>query len=700
MRETGCGEHSHHGAAGTRGRLRSRLARDPAIALVLAAAASLGAVSDTGARGPTADVAAAQSAAGDAAILRLFLDGPASAWKGTHLSVTMRAASGTGTIASRTLDAPEPPGARVVIPTTGLPPGAYALDVLLKDTDGVVRLQRTVRVPVLAALPDSARVVTVRPGDAMLMVRGRPFFPLGLFEAPASDDGLDRLARAGFNLCPLPPGATAGLGASLERLRAHGLEGFFDTGELLDLSTGAKDKGASLARLAAEAGSSPQFLFWLGPDEPVWNHRNVDRCFDGYLTLRTLDPYHPVYTNHAPRNTLAELARWNSGTDIAGVDVYPVPEPQVHSDQPDRTIAVVGAECDKCRETVAGEKPVFMVLQGFGWAELDAAPGRPVAAKLPTFEQSRFMAYDAIVHGANGLLWWGTDRTEKPSAFWNDLRSLVSELSALEGVLASPRAPDAIGASLISPGRGVRVATKRMTEGTFVFAVNETPDSLVAALRVPGFVGSSVRRLFEGGRLPVASGTVRVPLAGHGVAVLGDAEAFADRRADFSAEPRVPAASHPSPADAANLLANPGFESDRTGDGKPDNWQPSVPLATTLSPDAHTGRFALALAPAAGTPAPLAVQRGTPIRAGRSYHLEAWFRGPVGSEAQAYAEWVVNGVFHSQGTGWVAGDDTWRRIDCRVIGDPDPAGQAYVVVQARGTGTVRFDDVRLVEIAR
>jgi len=42
------------------------------------------------------------------------------------------------------------------------------------------------------------------------------------------------------------------------------------------------------------------------------------------------------------------------------------------------------------------------------------------------------LAYQSIVHGANGILYWGTAYTQKPSQFWSDLRSLVSELAAME----------------------------------------------------------------------------------------------------------------------------------------------------------------------------------------------------------------------------------------------------------------------------
>ena len=42
------------------------------------------------------------------------------------------------------------------------------------------------------------------------------------------------------------------------------------------------------------------------------------------------------------------------------------------------------------------------------------------------------MAYDALLHGANAILYWGTAYIEKDSQLWRDILSVAKELRALE----------------------------------------------------------------------------------------------------------------------------------------------------------------------------------------------------------------------------------------------------------------------------
>src|SRR5690606_26326563 len=125
---------------------------------------------------------------------------------------------------------------------------------------------------------------------------------------------------------------------------------------------------------------------------------------EGYSLLRTLDPKHPVWMNHAPRNQIAQLMAFNDAADIVGCDIYPVPfsADNGHSDIGLRTIASVGAYTDRMQESAPG-KPVWMVLQGFGWSDIQ--PERKEFMRRPEGHETRFMAYDAIVHGARGILY-------------------------------------------------------------------------------------------------------------------------------------------------------------------------------------------------------------------------------------------------------------------------------------------------------
>jgi len=78
-----------------------------------------------------------------------------------------------------------------------------------------------------------------------------------------------------------------------------------------------------------------------------------------------------------------------------------------------------------------------MVLQGFSWSDLEE---HDEDVAYPTFAESRLMAYDCIVHGARGILYWGSSSLKSPGceAFRESLYALTSELAALRLFLTAP----------------------------------------------------------------------------------------------------------------------------------------------------------------------------------------------------------------------------------------------------------------------
>ncbi|MHC4537538.1 MAG: hypothetical protein ACYS6K_26690, partial [Planctomycetota bacterium] len=131
----------------------------------------------------------------------------------------------------------------------------------------------------------------------------------------------------------------------------------------------------------------------------------TDEITRGCQVVKQLDPKHIIWQNHAPRNSVSRLNNYNQAVDAVGCDIYPSPfnPPTGHSDLKDTNLSAVGAYTDRMRET-APRKSIWMVLQGFGWRDLsekgknDPDPGK---GRRPNFFEIRFMAYDAIVHGAN-----------------------------------------------------------------------------------------------------------------------------------------------------------------------------------------------------------------------------------------------------------------------------------------------------------
>lgn len=248
---------------------------------------------------------------------------------------------------------------------------------------------------------------------------------------------------------------------------------------------------------------------------------------EGYAALRKLDPNHPVWMNHAPRNQLDQLAAFGKATDIAGCDIYPVPEYRTgHSDLADRSLASVGAYTVRMQDSVPG-KPVWMVLQGFGWADIATNPSEEdkKVNRRPDFAESRFMAYDSIVRGARGILYWGTAYIEKDSALWADLLKLVRELADLQPVLSAPDADLKIDLTFAqtwgSVDHTVQVLPKKVDGKVWLLVVNECNDPLTYTIQgLSGLDGTVYSDPADERQTRVENGRMTLAIQGHGVQVL------------------------------------------------------------------------------------------------------------------------------------------------------------------------------------
>ena len=209
------------------------------------------------------------------------------------------------------------------------------------------------------------------------------------------------------------------------------------------------------------------------------------RLLRGRRVVRHIDG-RPIWMNYAPRNTPADIARYAEAADIVGCDIYPVPAhpSQGHSDLANKQPSSVGDYTERFRLAGKG-RPVWMVLQGFGWRDLHGAPpdAKPEQGRRPTREESRFMLFDAIVHGARGALYWGVNYAQAPPEFWTELRAVVREAADWQAVWAA-RDADAQPRVEVEPTWGsldrppLALAKRGEDKKTFVLVVNEEDEGL------------------------------------------------------------------------------------------------------------------------------------------------------------------------------------------------------------------------------
>ncbi|HOF41234.1 MAG TPA: hypothetical protein PLD73_14275 [Candidatus Hydrogenedentes bacterium] len=251
-----------------------------------------------------------------------------------------------------------------------------------------------------------------------------------------------------------------------------------------------------------------------------------DGMLAGYTLLRQLDSAHPVWMNHAPRNQLNQLASFNRAADIVGCDIYPVPTfRNGHSDLMESTVAAVGAYTERMQAAAPG-KPVWMVLQGFGWRDLrDTPPSDPYEGRRPRLDETRFMAYDAIVHGARGILYWGSAYIEKDSELWQDLLTVIAELNELQPVLSAPDAPVSCSIQLAdtygSVDRDICILPKDVAGKVWLLVVNDWPEPLTYTITgLNGLNGVRYVENYSGNEAVVKDGALTMTITGHGVHVL------------------------------------------------------------------------------------------------------------------------------------------------------------------------------------
>jgi hypothetical protein len=116
----------------------------------------------------------------------------------------------------------------------------------------------------------------------------------------------------------------------------------------------------------------------------------------------------------------------------------------------------------------------------------------------PTPAETRFMAYQAIVHGATGLLWWGLHRSPPESGVWDGIAATARELKSISAELAAPASKVQLRIEYHDTGhsldRGIEWIVKPSTTGSLLIAVNADKNPVEATLRLGPW---SRTKLFE-----------------------------------------------------------------------------------------------------------------------------------------------------------------------------------------------------------
>ncbi len=388
--------------------------------------------------------------------------------------------------------------------------------------------------------------------NGLIQNNAKTLFPLGFYELPEEDADLQRMAESGINLI------RCSAKKDLDRIHAVGIKGVIS----LPLQNGATDQ---LKQTILELKDHPALAVWEGPDEIAWNFTAASMLYrtqkihkepgawwkqtptaveysrekaktiipnmrDAVELIRKLDNNNrPVWINEALESDLHYVRQYLKFVDITGCDIYPVKKDK-------RRVYKMGQAVDRW-QIVGKGKPVWMVLQAFSWNELGDYYGATETA-YPTFDESRFMAYNVITHGANGILYWGSAYL-KSDQFRQSVYALTSELASLQPFLTAPEQgnPNINLAEIPDEEkdiRGVSSSVRRIADDWLIILVNED-DVWHMGVELNGLdqlEGKTLFELYGSQENEILDGALTTRIAPYGVKVFSTSKKWETSKKD------------------------------------------------------------------------------------------------------------------------------------------------------------------------
>ncbi|HXU76227.1 MAG TPA: hypothetical protein VN794_06635, partial [Methylomirabilota bacterium] len=271
-----------------------------------------------------------------------------------------------------------------------------------------------------ATRAQTGSVVTVN-ADNVLILNGRKVFPIGFSpgpptngQTPAGKDAMQEFRDAGALLVRMSQSSNwstqviADQQAALDWAYQHGMFCWVNLRELSEFASGDTATETALRNVVDTFRNHPALGLWKNFDEAWWGGISAADLQRGYNVIKQEDTNHPIVQTHAPRGTVPDLQPYNVAADVLALDIYPVGYPPgANSLLANKEISMVGDWTDFLGQVAGGQKQIWMIEQ-IAWS---GATPPSKTLRFPTFEQERFMAYQAIIHGARGLMFFGGNVT-------------------------------------------------------------------------------------------------------------------------------------------------------------------------------------------------------------------------------------------------------------------------------------------------
>ncbi|MFQ6675186.1 MAG: hypothetical protein ACE5LH_02450 [Fidelibacterota bacterium] len=342
---------------------------------------------------------------------------------------------------------------------------------------------------------DEGQVKTVHSEDGSLFVNGAPLIPTGVYfwpdiSFPTGRNPFEDIAQYGLNALVayyeyVRPDRTITNQPDIYELRRQcdRLGIYYFVGAPIDSTLAEKpdtDLEALFAATTDAVDDSPHFLGWI-VDEPAWNGIDI-ALMNRLATAIRRHPSRPqVWINFAPVDARWETPGWPDMTtyarigDITGFDFYPVGmglpwTGTITRSKPED----FGWYVDTGRSWVAPDTPVWMIQQGYQRGDLGEK--EPLEdSRRPDSLETRFMTFQALVHGASGIFYFpgsrlgGTIPFDDPT--WDRyIRSTAAAVQSLTPTLASRESAEEVTSS----SADVHLLVRRLEGKTVILAVKES----------------------------------------------------------------------------------------------------------------------------------------------------------------------------------------------------------------------------------
>jgi hypothetical protein len=304
-------------------------------------------------------------------------------------------------------------------------------------------------------------------------VDGKRFFPIGVWMYDISPTVLADLHEHHFN-------TIVGNGVKptdLATIEQHGL---------MLIPPGSDD-------FIKAAKSSPALLAWYLNDEPEEHNTPPEQVKKEYDALRAKDSDHPIGLTHCQ---LSAPAKFKDACDFTMTDVYPV------TAQRDWPLAAVGKYTDEPRRVHGPGWPNFTFIQTFGGPDSD---GGKWAQPLP--HEVRFMAFDALVHRANGILYFSY--WPRSPLTWDAIAKLNREIETLLPWLIG----DGDDRPASSSNAAVEIRARQVGSSWMIIVLNTSKTPQEATVKVAALGDATARRLADGQPVRWQGGSLQDSLA-------------------------------------------------------------------------------------------------------------------------------------------------------------------------------------------